>query len=66
MKHILFFFSDEKVHISALNAGIWLSALGWSVKILLGLPSAIYLSLKIYHEFIKPLKNINHAENHTD
>jgi hypothetical protein len=43
----------------------WLSAwlLGWSfaeadllVRILFGLPGAIYISLKIYHEFIKKNK----------
>lgn len=44
---------------------IWLSAwlLGWSmaeadllVRILFGLPGAVYLCLKIYHEYIKKKK----------
>ncbi len=57
MKHFFLFFFNDRVQISALNAGIWLSAIDWTFKILFGLPSAIYLSLKIYHEFIKPLKS---------
>ena len=49
---------------------IWLSAwlLGWSfagtdllIRILFGLPGAVYLCLKIYHEYIK--KKHNHEEN---
>jgi hypothetical protein len=62
MKHLIQFFSNYRVHISAINAGIWLSALDWSLKIFFGLPTAIYLTLKIYHEFIKPPKT-NHHEN---
>ena len=55
MKSILNFLSDNAVQVSAINAGIWLCALNWSIKLAFGLPSAIYVSLKIYHEFIKPL-----------
>jgi len=55
MKSIINFLSDNAVQVSAINAGIWLFALDWSIKLAFGLPSAIYVSLKIYHEFIKPL-----------
>jgi len=67
MKFLNQFISDHSVQLSAVNAGIWLSALDWSFKIVFGLPSAIYLSLKIYHEFFKPLTQQNPKdENNAD
>ncbi len=54
MKSLINFLSDNAVQVSAVNAGIWLCALDWSIKLAFGLPSAIYVCLKIYHEFIKP------------
>jgi len=53
MKSIYNFLSDNTLQISAVNAGIWLSALDWSVKIIFGLPSTIYVCLKIYNEFLQ-------------
>jgi hypothetical protein len=53
MRNIIQFITDNKVHVSALNAGIWLSTIDWTIKIVFGLPSVIYLCLKIYHEYIK-------------
>jgi len=53
MKSVLNFISDNTVQVSAVNAGIWLSALDWSIKIVFGLPTAIYVCLKLYHEFFK-------------
>jgi len=57
MKSIINFLSNNAVQISAVNAGIWLSALDWSIKIAFGLPSAIYICLKIYHEYLKKNQN---------
>ena len=57
MKNIINFISDHVVQVSAVNAGIWLSALDWSIKIAFGLPSAVYVCLKIYSEFIFRNKN---------
>jgi len=59
MKHIINFISNNAVRASAINAGIWLSALDWSIKIAFGLPSAVYVCLKIYHEFFKPKNKEN-------
>ena len=68
MKSILNFLSDNTVQVSAVNAGIWLSALDWSVKIIFGLPTAIYICLKLYHEFLKHnnQQNPNHENNNPE
>ena|GEM_PF-4686682 len=62
MKSILNFLSNNTVQVSAVNAGIWLSAVDWSIKLAFGLPSAIYVCLKLYHEFFKR----NHKQNRND
>ena len=62
MKQIFNFISDNAVRVSAVNAGIWLSALEWSIKIAFGLPSAIYVCLKLYHEFLKRKQSSENME----
>jgi hypothetical protein len=57
MKFLANLVTDSKIHISALNAGIWLSTLDWTIKILFGLPSVIYVCLKIYSEYLKKDKD---------
>lgn len=57
MKYIHTLIQDHIVQLSALNAGIMLSAMDWGIKIAFGLPSAIYITLKIYHDFIKPARD---------
>jgi hypothetical protein len=67
MKSIINFLSNNTVQVSAVNAGIWLSALDWSIKIVFGLPTAIYICFKLYHEFLKPdQKNNDHENNHSE
>lgn len=62
MKSLLSFISDHVVQVSAINAGIMLSALDWSIKIALGLPSAVYVCFKIYYEFLT-YKNEKHENS---
>jgi len=63
MKPIINFLSNDTVQVSAVNAGIWLSALDWGIKIVFGLPTAIYICLKLYSEFLKPDQKSNKHEN---
>ena len=56
IKQILDFISNQSLQLSAINAGIWFSALDWTIKVAFGLPSTVYICLKIYHEFIKAKK----------
>ena len=65
MKPVLNFLSNNAVQVSAVNAGIWLSALDWSIKLAFGLPSAIYVCLKLYHEFFKRNNEQNRNDKNT-
>jgi hypothetical protein len=48
---------DLKVYLSAALVGFSMASIDLGIKVLFGLPGAIYICFKIYHEFLKKKKN---------